>query len=172
MAATDRAKLIKADTKECITTAIFQLLEKENLSMITISKVCRRAGVSRAAFYRNFNGLEQVLYEYFQPKFSSIFEIISKEANESIKFQKQANFFEDLAKEFLLSAEGGFEFIIQKIFIDEMEKYYSNISDKYILTFMSSGVYALWRKWLLDGQKKPLAEIHQLLRKVNVSINF
>lgn len=172
MAATDRAKLIKADTKECITIAIFQLLENESLSMLTISKVCKRAGVSRTAFYRNFHGLEEVLYEHFEPKISSVFEIISKEHDKSVKFKKKAKFFEEFSEEFLLSANRGFEFIIEKIFINEMEKYYSNIPDKYISTFMSAGVYALWRKWILDGHRKSLTEIHSLLQKIDSSLSL
>jgi hypothetical protein len=30
---------------------------------------------------------------------------------------------------------------------------------------MSAGVYAIWRKWLLDGKQKPLKEIMDFLKK-------
>ena len=40
-------------TREAIETALLQLLEKKDLTKISISELVKRAGVSRAAFYRN-----------------------------------------------------------------------------------------------------------------------
>ena len=40
-------------TREAIETALLQLLEKKKLTKISISELVKRAGVSRAAFYRN-----------------------------------------------------------------------------------------------------------------------
>ncbi|GFP77425.1 TetR/AcrR family transcriptional regulator [Clostridium fungisolvens] len=172
MAATYLAQLIKADTKEFLTTALLQLLVKEKLSALTVSKVCQRAGVSRMAFYRNFDGLEQILYEYYQPKISAIFDTISTETNPSIKFDQQTAFFDKFEQDLILSVNHGFESIIQEIFTAEIEKFYSTSADEYISTFMSAGVYALWRKWILDGRKKPLTEIHSLLQKVSFSVSI
>ena len=76
MAATNHAQAIKKDTKDFITTAMLQMLTKEKLSTLTVSQVCKRAGVSRMAFYRNFDGLEQILYEYYQPKIAAVFDVI------------------------------------------------------------------------------------------------
>ena len=39
-------------TREAIETALLQLLEKKELAKISISELVKRAGVSRAAFYR------------------------------------------------------------------------------------------------------------------------
>ena len=43
-----------AITRESIEISLLQLLEKKDLKKITISELVRRAGVSRAAFYRNY----------------------------------------------------------------------------------------------------------------------
>ena len=42
-------------TREAIETALLQLLEKKELAKISISELVKRAGVSRAAFYRNYD---------------------------------------------------------------------------------------------------------------------
>ena len=44
----------KAITRESIEISLLQLLEKKDFKKITISELVERAGVSRAAFYRNY----------------------------------------------------------------------------------------------------------------------
>lgn len=165
MAATKHSQTIKKDTKDYITTAMLQMLTSEKLSMLTVSQVCKRAGVSRMAFYRNFDGLEQILYEYYQPKIAAVFETIRLNSQDSAKFDSQFNFFNTFGDALLSSIDRGFEPIIQQIFIEEIEKFYVADSDGYWTTFMSAGVYAIWRKWLLEGQQRPLKEIMDFLKR-------
>jgi AcrR family transcriptional regulator len=165
MAATKHAQTIKRDTKDFITTAMLQMLTKEKLSSLTVSQVCKRAGVSRMAFYRNFEGLEQILYEYYKPKIAAVFDVIKQDTQEADKYNSQFHFFNTFGDTFLSSVGRGFEPIIQRIFIEEIENFYDSDNDVYWTTFMSAGVYAIWRKWLLDGQQKPLREIMDFLKR-------
>lgn len=167
MAATKHAQSVQQDTKFFITTALLQLISNYKLSNVTISQVCKRAGVSRMAFYRNFNELDQVLYEYFQPKMSDVFITIRLNSNNDSKINKQLFFYNELNGFLLQSISNGYEFIIEKIFIEEFMKFYDGKTDEYWISFMSAGVYSLWRKWLLDGRQKPIGEIAEFLRKCN-----
>jgi hypothetical protein len=74
-------------------------------------------------------------------------------------------FFTMFGDSLLASADHGFEPIIQQIFIEEIKKFYAPDSDGYWTTFMSAGVYAIWRKWLLEGKQKPLNEIMDFLKQ-------
>lgn len=165
MAATKHAQTIKKDTKDFITTAMLHMLTKDKLPALTVSQVCKKAGVSRMAFYRNFDGLEQILYEYYQPKIAEVFDVISQNTQEADKYNIQLNFFNTFGDTFLSSVDRGFEPIIQRIFVDEIKKFYAADNDGYWTTFMSAGVYAIWRKWLLEGQQKPLKEIMDFLKQ-------
>jgi len=165
MAATNRAQEVKNDTKLFITTALIQLLQKESLNNLSISKVATRAGVSRMAFYRNFDSLEQVLYEHYQPHLADVFQLVKEKS--ARRFDKQLELFDTFSQEFLLSYERGFEPIIQQIFIEEMNKFYTEL-DPYRQAFLSAGVYAIWRKWLLDGKVEPLSSIHELLSGIKI----
>lgn len=165
MAATNHAQAIKKDTKDFITTALLQMLTKEKLSTLTVSEVCKRAGVSRMAFYRNFDGLEQILFEYYQPKIAAVFDVIRHNSQVSAKFDSQLSFFNAFGDDLLSSIDRGFEAIIQRIFIEEIKKFYAADNDGYWTTFMSAGVYAIWQKWLIDGQRKPLKEIMDFLKQ-------
>ena len=48
-------------TQEYIITALLQLLHKKAFAQISVTEVCRKAGVSRMSFYRHFESREDVL---------------------------------------------------------------------------------------------------------------
>lgn len=172
MAATEHAQAVKKDTQEFITTALLQLLSKEKLSALTVSQVCKRAGVSRMAFYRNFDDLEQILYAYHQPKMAAVFDVIRENPEESVKYDVQLKFFNTFGDFILASVDRGYEPIIMRIFTEETAKFYAADGDEYWTAFMSAGVYAIWRKWLVEGQQKPLEEIMAFLKKFDTIRNL
>ena len=61
-----------AITRESIEISLLQLLEKKDLKKITISELVQRAGVSRAAFYRNYDSKEEILESIFQSSIAKI----------------------------------------------------------------------------------------------------
>lgn len=48
-------------TRECIETALLLLLEHKSFESITITELTQKAGVSRPAFYRNYDSKEAIL---------------------------------------------------------------------------------------------------------------
>ena len=64
-------------TREAIETALLQLLEKKELTKISISELVKRAGVSRAAFYRNYDSKEEILESVFKRSVHNIMEQLS-----------------------------------------------------------------------------------------------
>jgi AcrR family transcriptional regulator len=132
--------------------------------------VCKKAGVSRMAFYRHYDGLEQILHEYYQPKIAEVFDVIQKETDDFAKFNVQLEFFNAFSDELLLSLEQGFETIIERIFIAEIEKFYTPKLDEYRIAFISAGVYALWRKWLTNGKTVPLSEVTKILKTLSTEV--
>ena len=50
-------------TRNCISAALIVLLNKEKLENITITRLCQVAGVSRMAFYRNYQSIDEVLVD-------------------------------------------------------------------------------------------------------------
>lgn len=169
MAATKHAEEVKSDTKEFITAAVMQMLESVDLKKLTVSDVCKRAGVSRMAFYRNFEETEQVLYEHYRPKLAAVFEMLRQNTQDSVKLENQQQFFDAFGDSLLLASSRGFEDVVRRIFTEEMEQFYALGGDDYWTAFMTAGVYALWRKWLLDGRQKPLEEITGFLKRITAA---
>ncbi|MBR5113246.1 MAG: helix-turn-helix transcriptional regulator, partial [Clostridia bacterium] len=53
----------KKITRESIVTALVLLFADKPYEKITVTEIVKKAGVSRTAFYRNFNTKEDVLRE-------------------------------------------------------------------------------------------------------------
>jgi AcrR family transcriptional regulator len=49
--------------KSCFRFALMIILKDKNDSRVTVSRLCRVAGVSRTAFYRNYDDVEDVLVD-------------------------------------------------------------------------------------------------------------
>ncbi|MGN1402827.1 MAG: TetR/AcrR family transcriptional regulator [Ruminococcus sp.] len=50
-------------TRECLQTALIYLMHEKPFEKITITELVKRSGVSRTAFYRNYNTKEELLSE-------------------------------------------------------------------------------------------------------------
>lgn len=55
--------------RQCITEALFALLEKQDFDSITITDIIKKAGVSRMGFYRNFADKKSVIEAFILDKF-------------------------------------------------------------------------------------------------------
>lgn len=75
------------------------------------------------AFYRNFDSINQVIYQYYQPRISESFEIIRQNVSATIKIENQLKFFEDFKNDLYLSESQGYEPIIRQIYIEEIENF-------------------------------------------------
>ncbi|WP_449620316.1 TetR/AcrR family transcriptional regulator [Robertmurraya sp. Marseille-Q9965] len=173
MAATEHAQNIKKDTKEWITFALLELLKTKQLSKLNISEVVKKAGVSRMAFYRNYESLEQVLKEYYEPKFADIFNKIASQSNHEQKITDLTIFFVALSDDFHLAIEGDYTDLLYQIFKYHITQFYDEMSPfqdwkgakrNYWNHFMSAGVFEVWVTWIKNGQIETLEEISSLIR--------
>lgn len=173
MAATEHAQNIKKDTKEWISLALLELLRTKQLSKLTISEVVKKAGVSRMAFYRNYESLEQVLKEYYEPKFADIFNKTAFQHSHEQKIADLTSFFLELSADFKMAIEGNYTELLYQIFKHHIAQLYDEIipfpdwtgaKRSYWIDFMSAGVFEIWVMWIKNGQKETIEEIKGLIR--------
>ena len=50
-------------TREALFEALYLLIKEKEYKQIKVTELCKRAGVSRQAFYRNFSSIDDVLEE-------------------------------------------------------------------------------------------------------------
>jgi AcrR family transcriptional regulator len=172
MAATQHAQNLKNDSQTYLTTALFQLLATKELHQITVTELVKRAGVSRMAFYRNYQTLDDLLLAYFEPKMTQLFDVIMQPVPTSAKMDQLTAYFDQFSAMLTLAAKRHYEDLIRQLFNQNMARYYQNQvaqlhlspqQAQYWTTFMSNGVYGIWRTWLLDRDSATLTEIHDLL---------
>lgn len=170
MAATKHAQLIQKDSQDYLTEALFQLLEKKSLEEIKVTELVTRAGVSRMAFYRNYQGLEDIIRQYFAPKLSRMFDNVIFQKSATTKLQDMQTFFDEFAAQLRLSTQRNYEYLIRDLFTENMSHYYENwtgldpVKQRYWSVFMTNGVYGIWREWMLSGQREPFANLHKLIK--------
>ncbi|UPK43961.1 MULTISPECIES: TetR/AcrR family transcriptional regulator [Paenibacillus] len=173
MAATDHAQIIKKDTREWITIALLELLKTKKISELTISELVKKAGVSRMAFYRNYENLEQVLIEYYEPKFADIFNKIAHKKSNEQKITDLTNFFLVISNDIKMSIESDYTGLIYQIFKNNITQFYDELipfpnwtgaKRNYWIHFMSAGVFEIWMTWIKNGQQETIEEISTLIR--------
>ena len=64
--------------KECIVTALIELMKVRDYDAISITDITKKAGVSRMAYYRNYTSKEDILNKYMDEVGFSIHEKIAK----------------------------------------------------------------------------------------------
>ena len=82
--------------KECIATALIELMKSEDFTSITITDITRKAGVSRMAYYRNYSSKEDILNQYMDDIGNAIHKRISKTVTPSELQEYYQSLFEQL----------------------------------------------------------------------------
>ncbi|MCI1986608.1 MAG: TetR/AcrR family transcriptional regulator [Lactobacillus sp.] len=170
MAATQHAHALRNDSQAYLTTALLQLLEKQPLNEIKVTTLVTRAGVSRMAFYRNYQSLEDILKAYFAPQITHLFDLVIAHQSAEVKRQEMQSFFTVFAADLKLATQRNYEYVIRDLFTANMARYYADwpgmpaTTRRYWTVFMTNGVYGIWREWLLSGQHESLIAQHQLIK--------
>ena len=155
-------------TRESLEISLMQLLEKKELKKITISELVERAGVSRAAFYRNYSSKEQILEEIFKNTVRGITDKLGEFNFKTEMYQIWLFLFKEAKKEarvISLAIDYNFEKLLTQAVFDFLEKRNRNAkktTNSYMNSFWSSAVVSVLSKWIKDGMKVPAEKIASL----------
>ena len=155
-------------TRESLEISLMQLLEKKELKKITISELVERAGVSRAAFYRNYSSKEQILEEIFKNTVRGITDKLEEFNFKTEMYQIWLFLFKEAKKEarvISLAIDYNFEKMLTQAVFDFLEKRNRNAkktTNSYMNSFWSSAVVSVLSKWIKDGMKVPAEKIASL----------
>jgi len=114
-----------AITRESLEISLLQLLDKKDLKKITISELVERAGVSRAAFYRNYESKEELLESIFQSTVSNITKSLEGYNFKTDLYQIWVYLFKEAKKEariISLAVDYNFEKLLTKAVYEFLEK--------------------------------------------------
>lgn len=160
--------------RECMVTALIQLLKTKSLSAISISELTEKAGVSRMAYYRNYETKEDIFISYLRDALDEY-----RRDAESLPpdrkffdtgnlihcfsyFKKHNEFLETLFRSglghLLLNA-------ISQYVLDTYQKPEDSIEHYYILQAFTGALYNLYIAWSLNGGKESPEEMAEILHR-------
>ncbi len=167
----------KRITKESVFTALMKLLNNHSYSEISITEITKVAGVSRAAFYRNYDSKEDILIFYLRELFEKLIEQLELLENKN-KMNRIILFFSYFKdhKEFinkLVIADLSHIFYEQfciyvtNFFESESVKFNdSHFYERYFSQFISSGLFRVLIEWIKYGAVDSIEEISQFMFEV------
>lgn len=138
--------------KEYIVSALLKLIESKTVSSISITELCKKAGVSRMSFYRNYDSIEDI----FSKQLAEIFENYKNdELTQNVKgfyYDKEHmnHYFNYLYtyREFL---DGIIQCGYDVMFLNMLNEYiidkWLHVSDKLTLTAFSGALYNSFLLW-------------------------
>lgn len=154
-------------TKEAIETALVQLLEKKDLAKISISELVKRAGVSRAAFYRNYESKEAILESVFNRSVQNIMKQLDHYDVKNDLHLVWVRLFQEAKKEAKI-IQLALDYHLEKILVQSMQDFLEKYDGKnrgvssYLHSFWSSAIVSVLLKWMKDGMKIPAEKIADL----------
>ena len=148
-------------TKESLEISLMQLLEKKDLKKITISELVERAGVSRAAFYRNYSSKEEILEGIFKNTVQGIVDKLEQFNFKTEMYQIWLFLFKEAKKEARVIS---LAILTQAVFdfLEKRSKGGKKTANSYMNSFWSSAVVSVLSKWIKEGMKVPAEKIAAL----------
>ena len=156
----------------CIGEAIIELMKTTEIKKIKISDVVKKAGVSRTTFYKHYNTIEDVLYDYMN-EIVAEYTVLRKDSfkmnslydYETILFTFE--FYDRYADFFLMIAKNKIYHILIDAINQFMTRYfYSEKYNLYELYCYSGGILNIFIKWEENGKKEKPAEIARIVYNV------
>lgn len=173
------ARKVREDSlysKECIVDAFLLLLSEKSLSDISVTEICKRAGVARITFYKYYKTIGDVLKATVDYKFEQ-FKIELANTPHQTDLKHMLNIFVSLIHTFhkpLLSlAKANMSGILLQYFTDALLTMFPTIhvEDEYVKStylFVSGGVFNILSTWNLNGMKE---STNQIAEQIYVAVS-
>lgn len=157
----------RKDSQNKIEKVFLQLIQKKNISEISVSTICQKAGVNRSTFYANYIDIYD-LAEKVKEKMGADFAEFQASQNSKQDPNGYLNMFTHI-KENQIFFKTYFKLEDISITpatqynIDLAKKYYNNEYIDYHIEFFRAGLNAIIKKWLNNGCKESPKEMAYIL---------
>ncbi len=154
----------KTITKDLIRNALFVLLDENgnDVNNVKIVDLVKKAGVSRASFYRHYKSTNDVLMDAVDLPINEVVNALN--ANHTSNWKTVIEIFRK--NEFYLKKinENGHLYLI----LERFNKQFSN--DNYHMIAWGGLVYNIFATWINNGMKESNEEILKIIEETNLKI--
>ena len=152
---------INALTKESISESAANILLKN--MQLSVTAICKHAGVSRNAFYRNFESIDDIFIYYMAMKWAEYARINRVEADTQDKMPNHLIHFFYSQKVFVLSLKAhNLTYLIEKLFVNVIVPPQTEGSLRYTLYGTSYFIYGLIRAMIDNDFSDTPEEIEKM----------
>ncbi|TAH74748.1 MAG: TetR/AcrR family transcriptional regulator [Anaerolineaceae bacterium] len=173
-------------TKMVLKDSFISLLEKKDISQITVKEICENADINRATFYSHYTDvydllkkIENELLENVNVHLLQLYQK-GKKVNETDLAEKIFGYIKENAKlcKLLLSERGDLSFQ-KKIMILVYDKIINDLTDnnkisredaEYVYSFAITGCVGIVQKWLDDDMKKSPRFMADMVLKLTLGL--
>ncbi|KAA8827032.1 TetR/AcrR family transcriptional regulator [Bifidobacterium tissieri] len=157
-----------AFVRACIESALIQLMESKPFSSITVTDIARRAGVSRNAYYRNYDSKEAILFEYLNGLITTIdvtmtkYDPLTQTREAWIALLGEVR---GIAPQYRLLLEVGYG---ERI-VDAMQRNMNRgpasaeAGPRYASRYWAGAICAVLEQWVKDGMTVPESELADIM---------
>ena len=172
-------------TKRLLKESLIRLMEAKSLQKISVSELCKDAGINRATFYNHYITPSDILKEIGNEIADEIQAIFKKRnLHHQATLQERVELACDYlqknkrtAKLLFLNNTPESEFAVKLIrgqsewetVCDGLESMYGEDGKDLLLTFLVHGAYCAITKWLLEGSKRTPKEMGELIGGISIN---
>lgn len=164
--------------RECLYTALMELMNKKPIEKIGIGELCSKAGVSRMTYYRNYRSKEEILSRHLSECYDRFVANLREE--EDLDLDKIClKYFT-----FVKSEEDFFIHLVHSrlgvIFVEELGKYMSSVMEVflpevklpyYIKSYIAGGFSKMSIDWILNDMDVPVEKMATMLTEFSTYFN-
>lgn len=177
------------NTASKMDLALISLLKKKSFEYITVSEICKTAGVNRSTFYLHYETIGDLLNEasrgllddflsYFTKDIKSeVFDLANKKLDELFFIQDKyltpyLNYIQDHKEVFLTAILHNKTFGFENVYKRMFENIFNPILDRfnypadtrqYVMMYYLTGINAIVIEWLKNSCDKPVEEISEII---------
>ena len=151
--------------KSCFRYALMIILKDKEDKTINVTRLCKIAGVSRMAFYRNYKGIDDVLVDEITEFGQALLEVIGDDAYDN--WLRLFCLAEERRDNLLAIIEAGFETKILEVFMSLLPK---EETKRTLQAIWFSLFYTLMVKWLKEGKPRTPEEMAKIAFKFTKGI--
>ena len=155
--------------KECMVTALIELMKVRDFHSITITDLTKKAGVSRMTYYRNYMSKEDILNKFIDDVGNRIHERLSALRSDTDVYNyyfallDQLGSYNDLA---ITAYRAGLGELILAQISKQMALSFpcegDTPLDRYRHLYLAGAFYNIFIEWLKNGQQESCAEMAHL----------
>lgn len=162
--------------RESLFTALMLLMDQNDFEEISITHICKKAGVSRMAYYRNYESKDHIIVCYLDDLFELYQEQIQTNNENRFRatclyftfFRQNREFINKLIqtplRNLLLEKYDVYLIRLLNSFSDQLS--YVPQQEKYLLNFFAGGLYKVLIAWVQGGMRESDEHMAQIVYKI------